>query len=166
MELWVYLFTQNQMYWCTSLIIHYWACSPPPKGWFAVSKITVTCWNPYSLSYEYNYHQILPRPQNEAPLYFWTRVCTPVQEVNVWTHQLLVCVTLSIHNSGVVLVPVLYYFHFWGSYALCETHNYPMTSHMYLGWFPITIKILYNFYLSQTNSIDTIYLVNDLASNS
>ena len=29
---------------------------PPPKGWFAVGKITAARWNQYRLSYENNYH--------------------------------------------------------------------------------------------------------------
>ena len=45
-------------------------------------------------------------------------------------------------------------------------HNYPMTSHMCLGWCPITVKFLYIYmYIALTSRIDTIYLVNDLASN-
>ena len=40
----------NALHWC----IHYWARFLPPKGWFAVSKITATCWNPYSFFFNNN----------------------------------------------------------------------------------------------------------------
>ena len=52
-----YVFAQIIIiYWC-SLLIHTWLqyllSSPPPPDWFAVAKITATCWNCYDLNYEY-----------------------------------------------------------------------------------------------------------------
>ena len=65
----------NVLHWC----IHYWARSPPPKSWFAVSKITATCWNPYIWAINIITTKFCHALKMKPHLYFWTCVCIPAQ---------------------------------------------------------------------------------------